>query len=93
MRVSASGRLTAGGARALGRHRAGGANAATMTAARPAGRGALAYRSGRSDGVAGIFNAAALDYVAILSRGRLTAAHDQLRYVIRKPESHFARLL
>jgi hypothetical protein len=31
--------------------------------------------------------------VASLSRGRLTAAHDQLRYVIRKPESHFARVL
>jgi hypothetical protein len=36
---------------------------------------------------------AASRLVAILSRGRLTAAHDQLRYVIRKPESHFARLL
>jgi SAM-dependent methyltransferase len=31
--------------------------------------------------------------LARLSRGRLTAAHDQLRYVIRKPESGFARVL
>jgi SAM-dependent methyltransferase len=31
--------------------------------------------------------------VARLSWGRLTAAHDQLRYVIRKPESTFARVL
>ena len=31
--------------------------------------------------------------VARLSGGRLTAAHDELRYVIRKPESGFARLL
>ena len=27
------------------------------------------------------------------SRGRLTAAHDELRYVIRKPEDQFARVL
>jgi len=31
--------------------------------------------------------------VARLSRGRLTAGHDELRYVIRKPESGFARVL
>lgn len=31
--------------------------------------------------------------VARLSAGRLTAAHDELRYVIRKPESGFARVL
>jgi SAM-dependent methyltransferase len=31
--------------------------------------------------------------VAGLSRGRLTAAHDELRYVIRKPENRFARVL
>jgi len=31
--------------------------------------------------------------VAWLSGGRLTSAHDQLRYVIRKPESGFARVL
>jgi hypothetical protein len=30
---------------------------------------------------------------ARLSRGRLTAAHDELRYVIRKPENRFARVL
>jgi hypothetical protein len=30
---------------------------------------------------------------ARLSRGRLTAAHDELRYVIRKPEDRFARVL
>ena len=31
--------------------------------------------------------------VSRLSRGRLTAGHDELRYVIRKPESGFARVL
>jgi SAM-dependent methyltransferase len=31
--------------------------------------------------------------VAATSRGRLTAAHDELRYVIRKPEDRFARLV
>ncbi len=31
--------------------------------------------------------------VAGLSRGRLTSAHDELRYVIRKPEDQFARVL
>jgi SAM-dependent methyltransferase len=31
--------------------------------------------------------------VAALSRGRLSAAHDELRYVIRKPEDRFARVL
>ena len=31
--------------------------------------------------------------VARLSWGRLTSAHDELRYVIRKPESGFARVL
>jgi SAM-dependent methyltransferase len=31
--------------------------------------------------------------VAAASRGRLTAAHDELRYVIRKPEDQFARVL
>lgn len=31
--------------------------------------------------------------VARLSRGRLTSGHDELRYVIRKPESGFARVL
>jgi SAM-dependent methyltransferase len=31
--------------------------------------------------------------VAAVSRGRLTAAHDELRYVIRKPEDQFARVL
>lgn len=31
--------------------------------------------------------------VARLSAGRLTSAHDELRYVIRKPESGFARVL
>jgi SAM-dependent methyltransferase len=31
--------------------------------------------------------------VALLSRGRLTAAHDELAYVIRKPEDRFARVL
>ncbi len=31
--------------------------------------------------------------LAWLSRGRLTNAHDELLYVIRKPEDHFARLV
>ena len=31
--------------------------------------------------------------VTWLSRGRLAASHDELRYVIRKPEDQFARLL
>jgi hypothetical protein len=31
--------------------------------------------------------------VAWLSRGRLTDAHDELLYVIRKPEDRFARLV
>ena len=31
--------------------------------------------------------------VARLSRGRLSSAHDELRYVIRKPEDPFARVL
>jgi SAM-dependent methyltransferase len=31
--------------------------------------------------------------VAWLSRGRLTASHDELRYVIRKPEDRYARIL
>jgi SAM-dependent methyltransferase len=36
---------------------------------------------------------AARRLVAAGSRGRLTAAHDELRYVIRKPEDRFARVL
>ena len=31
--------------------------------------------------------------VAALSRGRLTAAHEELLYVMRKPENRFARIL
>jgi hypothetical protein len=31
--------------------------------------------------------------VALLSRSRLTWSHDELRYVIRKPEDRFARVL
>jgi SAM-dependent methyltransferase len=31
--------------------------------------------------------------VATVTRGRLTATHDELRYVIRKPEDRFARVL
>lgn len=37
--------------------------------------------------------AAARALVAAASRGRLSAAHDELAYVIRKPENRFARLL
>jgi SAM-dependent methyltransferase len=36
---------------------------------------------------------AASRLAAGLSRGRLTSAHDELRYVIRKPQSGFARVL
>jgi hypothetical protein len=36
---------------------------------------------------------AARALVAAASRGRLTAAHDELGYVIRKPEDRFARVL
>jgi hypothetical protein len=36
---------------------------------------------------------AAQKLVAALSRGRLTAAHEELLYVLRKPESRFARIL
>jgi hypothetical protein len=31
--------------------------------------------------------------VASLSRGRLTSGHDELRYVIRRPECGYARVL
>jgi hypothetical protein len=37
--------------------------------------------------------AASRGLVSGLSRGRLTAAHDELGYVIRKPEDRFARVL
>jgi hypothetical protein len=36
---------------------------------------------------------AARGLVAAATRGRLTAGHDELRYVIRKPEDRFARVL
>jgi SAM-dependent methyltransferase len=36
---------------------------------------------------------AARQLAAAGSRGRLTAAHDELRYVIRRPEDQFARVL
>jgi SAM-dependent methyltransferase len=36
---------------------------------------------------------AAQKLVAWLSRGRLTAAHEELLYVLRKPEDRFARIL
>ncbi len=36
---------------------------------------------------------AARHMVAVISRGRLSAIHDDLRYVIRKPEDRFARVL
>ena len=36
---------------------------------------------------------AAQKLVASLSRGRLTAAHEELLYVLRKPEDRFARIL
>jgi len=36
---------------------------------------------------------AAQKLVAWLSRGRLTAAHEELAYVLRKPEDRFARIL
>ena len=36
---------------------------------------------------------AAQKLVAVASRGRLTAAHEELLYVMRKPENRFARIL
>jgi hypothetical protein len=36
---------------------------------------------------------AAQKLVAWLSRGRLTVAHEEMLYVLRKPESRFARIL
>jgi hypothetical protein len=36
---------------------------------------------------------AAQKLVARLSRGRLTAEHEEMLYVLRKPESRFARIL
>lgn len=39
------------------------------------------------------FYLAAQRFVAWLSRGRLTAAHEELCYVLRKPENRFARIL
>ena len=50
-------------------------------------------------GLAGGLHAAPRGYlaaqklVAALSRGRLTAAHEELLYVMRKPENRFARIL
>jgi SAM-dependent methyltransferase len=82
MRVSASGRLTAGSAETLGRHRAG-ANIAT-TAVRPARRGVPAHRSACGDAAAAMFSAAALDYagqrpgqtLVLLEAGCTTASGD-----------------
>ena len=62
--------------------------------ARPGDRGARgAWRAGRGlpRGPHGFLTAQKL--VAWLSRGRLTAAHEDLLYVIRKPEDRFARIL
>ncbi|HEY5989844.1 MAG TPA: methyltransferase type 12 [Streptosporangiaceae bacterium] len=36
---------------------------------------------------------AAQRFIAWLSRGRLTAAHEELCYILRKPENRFARIL
>ena len=44
---------------------------------------------GRLTGAIGVARA----LIAWLSRGRLTDAHDELLYVIRKPEDRFARLV
>jgi SAM-dependent methyltransferase len=40
-----------------------------------------------------VFFLAAQRFLAWLSRGRLTAAHEDLCYVLRKPENRFARIL
>jgi hypothetical protein len=53
-------------------------------------RQALSLRAGRRKR-SGLQAAARL--TAGLSRGRLTAGHDELRYIIRKPENRFARVL
>jgi len=36
---------------------------------------------------------AAQKLIARLSRGKLTAAHEELLYVLRKPQNRFARVL
>jgi SAM-dependent methyltransferase len=54
-------------------------------------RGALGGLAGGLPGPHGYLVAQKL--VAWLSRGRLTAAHEDLLYVIRKPEDRFARIL
>jgi SAM-dependent methyltransferase len=54
-------------------------------------RGALGGLAGALPGPHGYLVAQKL--VAWLSRGRLTAAHEDLLYVIRKPEDRFARIL
>jgi len=49
---------------------------------------------GRAGGLAGpAFFQAAQTVVARLSGGRLTDAHEELLYVLRKPEDLFARVL
>ncbi|MER6946396.1 class I SAM-dependent methyltransferase [Nonomuraea sp. NPDC000554] len=41
----------------------------------------------------GRIGAATLSLVSRLTRGRFTAAHDEITMVIRKPQNHFARLI
>jgi hypothetical protein len=54
-------------------------------------RQALGGLAGTLAGAPGFL--AAQKLVAWLSRGRLTAAHEELLYVLRKPEDRFARIL
>ena len=54
-------------------------------------RQALGGLAGTLAGPPGFLSAQKL--VARLSRGRLTAAHEELLYVLRKPEDRFARIL
>jgi SAM-dependent methyltransferase len=62
-------------------------------------RGLVIAERGARGGLAGglppgpIGYLAAQKLVARLSRGRLTAAHEELLYVLRKPEDRFARIL
>ena len=54
-------------------------------------RRALGGQAGTLTGPHGFL--AAQKLIAWLSRGRLTAAHEELLYVLRKPEDRFARIL
>jgi hypothetical protein len=62
-------------------------------------RGLVIAQRGALGGLAGGLPPGPIGYLAVqklvarLSRGRLTAAHEELLYVLRKPEDRFARIL